>query len=148
MRLGIVSDLHGRVPAALHDAFRAVDRILCAGDVSRQDALWELESIAPVICVRGNNDWAVPKLPFSSSLTLGGVRFYMVHAPEDIGIPAPDVQVVVFGHTHYPLDEMRDGVRYLNPGSASRPRYGTDPSCMRATVTNGILSNVQLVSLV
>ena len=147
MRIGIVSDLHGRVPAALHDEFRSVDRILCAGDVGRQDVLWELETIAPVICVAGNNDWSIPKLPQSSNFTLGGVHFFMTHIPKFRLVPAEDVDVVIYGHTHIPQDEVRNGVRYLNPGSARQPRGGSEPSCMRADVADGKLINVQLVTL-
>lgn len=147
MRIGIVSDLHGHVPAALHDELHWVDRILCAGDVQREEVLWELETIAPVICVRGNNDWSLGKLPASSTFTLGGVKFFMAHFPSDMGKRPAGTQVCVHGHTHVPRDETRGGVRFLNPGSTTFPRGGSEPSCMRAVVEGGKISNVQLIAL-
>ena len=146
MRIGIVSDLHGRFDRRLYDAFADCDRVLCAGDVEREDILWQLETIAPTIAVRGNNDWAL-SLPQSSCIDLAGVRFFMVHILSHARELPEGTQVVVHGHLHVPSDDVRNGVRYLNPGSTTYPRGGTHASCMIAEVENGALRNVELIAL-
>lgn len=150
MELGLISDIHRHLPTAALQALQGCDRIICAGDVEDPRLLWELESIAPTIAVLGNCDrgacWE-PTVRFSVSPTLGGVRFLVVHRPQDIGIPAPDVQVVVHGHTHVPRNEVIQGVRYVNPGSCSYPRGGSDASVARMTVANGTAGNVRFISL-
>lgn len=149
MELGIISDIHGKLPAAAATALQGCDRIICAGDMVDRSVQWELEAIAPTIAVLGNNDrgdWG-PTVNFSASPTLGDVKFYIVHRPEDIGTPAPDVQVVVHGHTHAPRNEVINGVRYLNPGSCTRPRHGSAPSVMRLKVEDGTVSNIRLIDL-
>lgn len=146
MKIGIVSDLHRHVPESLHEALRGCERIICAGDVERESVLWELQTIAPITAVSGNNDWSLD-LPFSVTTTIGGVTFFIVHRPEDIGVPADNVDVIVHGHTHIPRDQTIGNVRYLNPGSTSRPRGGSAPSCMTALIANGKLLEVELVEL-
>lgn len=145
MKIGIVSDLHGRFHRKLPDAFEGVERILCAGDVEREDIIWHLQTIAPVVCVRGNNDWALDT-PITSRVTIEGVRFHLVHIMHRGAMP-DDVDVVVFGHTHIPCDEVHDGIRYLNPGSTAYPRSKFGPTCMVADVEDGTLSNVRLIEL-
>lgn len=145
MKIGIVSDLHRRLPNWVKEALAGCDRILCAGDVERPDVLWELETIAPVTAVAGNNDYGLG-LPFTATFTLEGVRFFMVHRPQDIGTPAPDVQMVVHGHTHMPRDEEIGGVRYVNPGSPTRPRGGSEPSVALMTVRAGKAEAIEFVN--
>ena len=146
MKIGIVSDLHGYFNEALPEALRGCAYILCAGDVEREDIVWQLQTIAPVACVRGNNDWRVDA-PITSSITLGGVKFFMVHIRTGALDVPEGTQVVVFGHTHRPCDETIGGVRYLNPGSPTYPRGGSGPSCMVAEVSDGALASVELVPL-
>lgn len=126
MRVGIISDTHGVLPEVVHDVFAGVDRILHAGDVGSQAVLAELETIAPVTAVHGNTDPSelAFTLPARTSVRVGDTRFLVGHILQDLvrdGVPA-DVDVVVFGHTHVPLAERRDGTLYVNPGSASRSR--------------------------
>jgi len=126
VRIGIISDTHGALPDGVHEAFAGVERILHAGDVGSQTVLAELETIAPVTAVHGNTDPAglAFTLPARTSVRVGRTRFLIGHILVDLlrsGIP-DDVDVVVFGHTHVPLTEERDGVLYLNPGSASHGR--------------------------
>lgn len=143
MKVGIVSDLHGRLPVFVEKAFAGCERILCAGDVEDERLLWHLQTIAPVTNVRGNNDWSL-QAPFSVTTEIEGVRFFMVHRPGDIGTPARDITVVIHGHTHTPRDEVIAGVRYLNPGSPVYPR-NSNPSCMVAEVSDGCVQSVTLV---
>ena len=152
MKIGIVSDLHGRFAQGLHDVLRGCGYILCAGDVEREDIIWQLQTIAPVVCVRGNNDWRV-EAPLTSLTTLGGVRFFMSHyRPAAHEVPE-GVQAVVFGHTHIPCDEVLPcgansaPVRFLNPGSTTYPRGGHDASCMVAQAQDGQLLDVQLLEV-
>ncbi len=128
MRVGVISDTHGSLPAAVHDVFAGVDRILHAGDIGNEDVITELETIAPVTAVSGNTDPAQIGFthPERASVAIGGVRFLVGHIYAELvrpGIPA-DVDVVVFGHTHVPRVEHNHGLLLLNPGSASRSRSG------------------------
>ena len=128
MRIGVISDTHGFLPAAVHDVFADVDHIIHAGDVGSSAVLVELATIAPVTAVHGNTDSAelAFSLPGRVSVAVGGVRFLVGHVRAEVvrpGVP-DDVDVVVFGHTHVPLAERRDGRLYLNPGSTSRARGG------------------------
>lgn len=143
VKIGIVSDLHRHLPVFVERAFAGCERILCAGDTEDERLLWQLQTIAPVVNVRGNNDWNI-EAPFSITTEIEGVTFFMVHRPHDIGTPAPGVQVVVHGHTHTPRDESIAGVRYLNPGSPTYPRGG-EPSCMVVELDSGQLVSVKVV---
>ena len=135
MQIGIISDTHGQVPNAVHDALAGVDHILHAGDVGPMDVITELETIAPVSAVLGNTDYAI-QLPQTRIETFVGQKF-LVHHIVDLPFPSHLVRVaiadeqpnvVVFGHTHMPYNEHHDCVLFLNPGSASNPRGGSAPS--------------------
>lgn len=148
MLIGICSDIHGSLSSEAYAALEGCDRILCAGDVELSYVLMELETIAPVIAVRGNCDgYDVDRLHFSESFNLGGVQFFMVHRPQDIGTPPAGTQVVIHGHTHIPRDERINGVRYLNPGSTRKPRGGSNKSLLKIEVANGMLAKVKFVEL-
>ena len=156
MIIGIVSDIHGRLSEEAYEALRGSDYILCAGDSESPLILSELESIAPTIAIRGNCDRRDlgPSVNFvASTLTnvasplLGGVRFKMVHRPEDIGTLPDDVQVVVHGHTHIPRNQTIHGVLFLNPGSPTRPRGRSRKSVMRVVVLDAKVASVELIEL-
>lgn len=149
MEIGIISDIHGNLPDTAVEALQGCDQLICAGDMVDKSVLWELEGIAPTIAVLGNNDygdWGSTVRP-TASPTLGGVKFFIVHRPQDIGAPAPDVQVVVHGHTHVPRNETIGGVLYLNPGSCTRPRHGSAPSVIRLKAENGRVSNIRFIEV-
>ena len=101
--------------------------ILHGGDISSQKVVDRLLALAPLYVVRGNNDkaWA-EQLPHDLTVTLGGVTFYMVHKKADIPAPLPDVDVVVYGHSHKYAEELKDGVLWLNPGSCGPRRFNQD----------------------
>ena len=135
MKLGLISDTHGHVPNAVHAALAGVDYILHAGDVGPMDVITELEVIAPVHAVLGNTDYGIA-LPVTRLEEFGG-RKILIHHIVDVDFPSQTVrellsrehpEVVVFGHTHMPFDELRSRIRFINPGSASQPRGGTAPS--------------------
>lgn len=146
MRIGIVSDTHDRVLGALHATLEGVDEILHAGDIASAEALAEIEAIAPVTAVRGNMDERAlaERLPEEKILTRGGVRIALVHghrvgraSVDDVAKRFADrgVGVVVWGHIHVPVSEVRNGVRYFNPGTAGG--IGGDPTCGILSIMNG-----------
>lgn len=121
MRLGVISDTHGKLPADVAHVFAGVDRIIHAGDIGTGVAE-ELELIAPVVAVSGNTD-IESRLPLLANVSLDGVRVLVVHRPVDVPRPLPEgVGVVIVGHTHVPLLEQRGAVLWVNPGSAARSR--------------------------
>ncbi len=149
MIIGIISDIHGYLSERAHDALKDSDYILCAGDSESPFVLAELESIAPTIAVLGNCDRRDlgQSVGLVASPLLGGVRFKMVHRPEDIGTIPDDVAVVVHGHTHIPRNQTINGVLFLNPGSPTRPRGGSRKSVMRMTILNQHITSVELIEL-
>jgi putative phosphoesterase len=113
-------------PEAL-EALRGSKHIIHAGDVGDPEILEKLAEIAPVTTVRGNIDkgpWA-RKLPESEVVELGGISVYVLHdlAQLDLKAEAAGFRVVVYGHSHVPKQETRNGVLYFNPGSAGPRRF-------------------------
>ena len=151
MKLGLISDTHGHVPNAVHVALAGVDYILHAGDVGPMDVITELEAIAPVHAVLGNTDYGIT-LPVTRLEELGG-RTILIHHIVDVDFPSQTVreleheklEIVVFGHTHMPLDELRR-IRFINPGSASQPRGGTAPS-VAILILSGETPTLQSIAL-
>ena len=139
-RIGLVSDTHGLLRPDALDFLRGCDRIVHAGDICERAVLDALAAIAPTTAVRGNNDrgaWA-DSLRESELVEIGGVVLYVVHdiAGIDIDPAAAGVRVVVSGHSHRPSAEERDGVLYVNPGSAG-PRRFTLPISIAELVVDG-----------
>ena len=129
-RVGVVSDTHGLLRPQALAALAGSDAIVHAGDVGDPAILDALARIAPVTAVRGNNDrgaWA-EALPEIARLAIGAARILVVH---DLATLAQrgDANVVVSGHSHRPRCERRDGVLYVNPGSAG-PRRFSLPVCV------------------
>ncbi len=153
MRLGLISDTHGRLDSRVPIAFAVVDRILHAGDICAPEVLWELDLLGkPVQAVLGNCDDPGAlgiDLPSIARFELGGVRFLLVHDRHDAGhVSAEDTDVVVFGHSHMPLVEEREGVLWVNPGSASQARRSpVGRSVAYLDVTGGAVSYVEIVPL-
>ena len=127
MRVGVISDTHGLLRPEAINALRGVGHILHAGDIGKPEVLEALESIAPVDAIRGNIDtgeWA-EKFPETLSLEIEGRRIHMLHNLKELAFdPAAEgYDAVIAGHSHKPLAEVRDGVLYLNPGSAGPRRF-------------------------
>jgi hypothetical protein len=138
--IGVISDTHGLLrPEAAH-ALREVGLILHAGDIGNPEVLTGLESIAPVVAVRGNNDkeaWA-DAIPETQTIEIGGVSLYMVHDIKTIGGDAAGKDVIIFGHSHKPLVEYRSEVMYLNPGSAGRRRFSLPVTVAILKITDAV----------
>jgi hypothetical protein len=141
LHVGIISDTHGLLrPEAVRE-LSGVEHILHAGDVGDATILKRLRKIAPVTAIRGNVDvsGACAQLPATEIIELGGCLFYLVHAVEDLDIvpAAAGVKVVVYGHSHRPEVKDRDGIIYLNPGSAGPRRFNLPITLATAIVENG-----------
>jgi uncharacterized protein len=125
--IGLISDTHGLLrPEALR-ALGGSDLIIHAGDVGKPEILGALNLLAPVVAVRGNIDrdpWS-SALPLTASTATGSAAIYVLHDIQqlDIDPAASGFQVVVSGHSHKPSRTERDGVLYLNPGSAGPRRF-------------------------
>lgn len=127
MRLGIISDTHGLLRPEAVRALQGVDLIIHAGDVGDTAILAELNKIAPVFAVRGNVDtepWA-QELPTTTVVEANGASFYVLHNLRELDLKphASGFAAVISGHTHKPGCERRDGVLYMNPGSAGPKRF-------------------------
>jgi uncharacterized protein len=139
--IGLISDTHGLLRPQVRGALDGVSRILHGGDVGGPEILDALRTIAPVDAVRGNNDrgpWAAT-LPLSLTLELAGMRLHLLH---DLAELAPDpaaagIQAVITGHSHRPAILERDGVLYVNPGSAGPRRFRLPVTVARLWLTDG-----------
>lgn len=123
-KIGILSDTHGLLRPEVLAALQGCQQILHGGDINRQSILDELEQIAPVLAVRGNNDkeWA-EYLPVSLQADIGGLRIFMVHNKREIPKDLSGVDLVIYGHSHKYEEKILNGVRYLNPGSCGPRRF-------------------------
>ena len=124
--VGVISDTHGVLLPAATAALKGVDLIIHAGDVGNIEVIDELQSLAPVVAVRGNMDGAedLQGLPDTEAVEIGDVLLYVIHDMHRIDI-APSktgFDAVIFGHLHCPSIVEQSGVLYLNPGSATQPR--------------------------
>lgn len=151
LRIGLVSDTHGLLrPEAL--AFLAgSDHIVHGGDIGGPEILERLAQLAPLTVVRGNNDtaaWA-GALPETATLELGGVRLLAIHDLKALLLDphAAGVRVVVSGHSHKPACNERDGVLYVNPGSAGKRRFSLPISAAELLVDDRRVE-ARLVTLV
>src|SRR5271169_4925454 len=141
MIVGVISDTHGQLRREAVEALCGVDRILHAGDVGDPEILDALGQIAPVTAVRGNVDtesWA-KDLPETEIVELGGVSIYMLHdlGQLDLKPGAAGIGVVVYGHSHQPKIEEKDGVLYSNPGSAGPRRFQLPVSVGKLVIDGG-----------
>jgi len=126
-RIGLISDTHGLLREEALRALRDVDLIIHAGDVGKPEILAALESLAPVVAIRGNVDndpWAL-QLPATAVAEADSASIYVIHNLQEMDIKpaAAGFHIVVSGHTHKPQREEREGVLYLNPGSAGPRRF-------------------------
>lgn len=161
VRLLVLADTHlrgdlSKLPPEVWDEVEACDAVLHAGDVMTPDLLDALRVRRPVHAVLGNNDTAlVGQLPDRIELELAGVRVAMVH---DSGARAgrerrmrrwfPDADIVVFGHSHIPIDaEGEDGQRLFNPGSAVQRRRQPQRTAGVLELADGAVVRHEIVPL-
>jgi len=138
MLVGVISDTHGLLRPEAVTALAGAEHILHAGDVGDPRILDALREIAPVTAIRGNVDqWGeCAELPATDVVELDGRLFYLVHSVTDLDINpvVAGVAAVVSGHSHKPSVEARDGVLYLNPGSAGPRRFNLPVTIAFVTV--------------
>jgi len=149
-RIGLISDTHSLLRPEAISFLRGCDHIVHAGDIGHAGILDQLSTLAPVTAVRGNNDrgpWA-DRLAQTELVQVGELFIYAVHdiAELDIEPNAAGVQVVVSGHSHRPLVQRRDGVLYVNPGSAG-PRRFKLPISVGELMVDGTGVSARLVEL-
>jgi putative phosphoesterase len=138
--LGVISDTHGLLRPEAVAALAGVERIVHAGDIGAHEVLEALGRVAPVTAVRGNNDrggWA-RDIPETEVVEVGGVSLYVLHDLHELDLDprAAGFAAVIAGHSHQPRVEERDGVLYLNPGSAGPRRFKLPISLARLTVVD------------
>jgi len=126
-RIGLISDTHGLLRQEALQVLRGSELIIHAGDVGKPEILEELRKIAPVVAVRGNVDtepWA-QALPETAVAEAGAATIYVLHDVNalDLNPAASGFRIVVSGHSHKPGKTERDGVLYVNPGSAGPRRF-------------------------
>lgn len=148
--VGVISDTHGLIREDALRKLAGVDVIIHAGDVGKPAVLDALRRIAPVYAVRGNVDsgaWA-EVLPATAVIEVGGARLFVLHSIADLRIE-PAVQgfsAVISGHSHKAHQEVRNGVLYLNPGSAGPQRFRLPLTVARMAV-DGAFVRAEIVPL-
>ena len=140
MKLAILSDTHGLLRPEVTEQLKTADVILHGGDINKQSMVDELRQYAPLYVVRGNNDkaWA-ETIPHDLTVTLDGVTFYMIHNKKELPADLAGVDVVVFGHSHKYVQEEKDGILWLNPGSCGPRQFHQEITMMMAELTDGKL---------
>jgi len=148
--LGVISDTHGLLRPEAVEALRGSDRILHAGDIGAPEILEALAKIAPVTAIRGNVDaapWA-RALPETEIIEAGGALIHMLHdlGQLDLKPDAAGFRVVIYGHSHQPKMEEKNGVLYFNPGSAGPRRFHLPVSVGKLMIKPGTV-RAELVEL-
>jgi uncharacterized protein len=160
MRIMVLADTHLRqgvegLPILVADQLHAADVVLHAGDVVSQQLLDDLAGAATLHAVRGNNDHHLDRLPERLEITIEGVRVAMVH---DSGARPgraarmrrwfPTADLVVFGHSHEPVDEQGiDGQRLFNPGSPTQRRRQPHPTVGWLELVDGQIADHRIEPL-
>ncbi len=150
MRIGLISDTHGLLRPEALAALQGCAQIIHAGDIGKPQVLDGLRATAPLEAIRGNIDtaeWA-QVLPERLDLRIGGLTLHVLHDLKQLDIDplAAGVDVVIAGHSHKPKVERRDGVLYVNPGSAGPRRFSLPISLALLELNDG-QAQVELISL-
>ena len=148
--VGVISDTHGILRPEAIAVLEGVDLIIHAGDLGKVEILEGLQGIAPVVAVRGNVDrgvWA-DRLPKAEVVQVGGVSLYVLHILQELDLNpvAAGFRAVISGHSHQPGMEERNGVLYLNPGSAG-PRRFKLPASLALMRVRGKSVEAELIAL-
>lgn len=138
MKIGIISDTHGLLRPEIIESLEGCESILHGGDINRQDIIDQLEEIAPVYAVRGNNDkdWA-EQVPLFLDIELAGTRIYMTHKKKDLPADVGGYDLVVFGHSHRYEKKTQGKTLLLNPGSCGPRRFHQAITMATAEICDG-----------
>jgi putative phosphoesterase len=148
--IGLISDTHGLLRPQAVAALEGSDHIVHAGDIMDPAILEQLARIAPVTAVRGNNDhgtWA-EAIPETAVLQVEATVIYAIHDLADLDVDpvAAGFHVVVSGHSHKPASALREGVWFVNPGSAGPRRFTLPISVGRLRIEGGAIK-AELIEL-
>jgi putative phosphoesterase len=127
MRIGIISDTHGLLRPEAIKHLAGSEHIVHAGDIGAPEVIEGLRKIAPTTAIRGNIDtgeWAID-YPDTKLVVLGGRTLYVMHNLKEMKLDptASGIEVIISGHSHRPQIETKDGILYVNPGSAGPRRF-------------------------
>ena len=157
MRLGVISDTHGKLRPEVLKVFAEVDHILHAGDVGSPRILEHLGALAPVTAVYGNVDGGTlrSRLPRVAEVRFDDLLFVVTHGdqfgsprPADLKEAFPRADVIVYGHSHKPLiHDFEDYSVALNPGAAGPARFELKPSVAIMETEPGIPPRARIVPL-
>lgn len=150
LRVGVISDTHGLLRPQATAALAGCDYLVHGGDIGNAAILDELVVMAPLTVVRGNNDragWACA-VPATARLAVGSVIIYAIHdiASLPLDPAAEGIAVVVYGHSHKPKMETKNGVLYINPGSAGRRRFSL-PVSVAELLIDGTSVSARIIEL-
>jgi putative phosphoesterase len=147
--IGVISDTHGLLRPQALAVLAGCDPIIHAGDIGCPDVLARLGAMAAVHAVRGNVDvgaWSA-NLPVTQSIEIDGFRIYVLHILADLNPQAADnADAVIYGHSHQPKIETKNGTLFLNPGSAGPRRFRLPITVGRMTAEHGKL-HAEIVEL-
>ena len=149
-QIGVISDTHGLLRPEAIAALTGSDLILHAGDIGNPEVLEGLKAIAPVIAVRGNNDrgvWA-EAIPERESVKIEEVEVYLLHIIKELDLDpvAAGIQIIISGHSHKPVVAEREGILFVNPGSAGPRRFKLPVSVAHLHV-DSVVVQAQIVEL-
>ncbi|MFQ9510497.1 MAG: metallophosphoesterase family protein [Lachnospiraceae bacterium] len=137
-RIAILSDSHGLIREEVKEQLQNADVILHAGDINTEAIVDELKKYGPLYIVRGNNDkeWAI-NLPITETVTIEGVRFFLVHNKKEIPTDVSKYDVIIYGHSHKYEEKQIDGIWYLNPGSCGKRRFNQEITMCEMEIQDG-----------
>lgn len=151
LQLGVISDTHGLLRQEVYPIFAGVDYILHAGDIGSVSVVTQLEKIAPTLAILGNTDSPIrfTDIYDTAILRTNHVSIYMIHniGNLDLDPGKAGFQAVIFGHSHVPSVENRNGVLFVNPGSAGPRRFSLPVSVARITIT-GDKMKTEIIELI
>ncbi|HKM43180.1 MAG TPA: metallophosphoesterase family protein [Limnochordia bacterium] len=146
-RIGVIADTHGLLRSQAKEVLHSCQQIIHAGDIDSPAVLEKLQRIAPTTAVRGNMDFAswANHLKIIERIQIGSWSILALHNRADLPVLKDDTDIVIFGHSHQFLQENRDGVLFLNPGSAGPRRFNLPISM--AVLTLGEKASVEQIIL-
>lgn len=149
--IGIISDTHNLLRSEAVNALKGSEIIIHAGDIGSSEIINRLQKIAPVYAIRGNIDGLLweNSLPTTDLIETSGKLLYVLHNIHEIDIDPVEAgfDAVITGHSHKPKIENKNGVFYINPGSAGPRRFSLPVTIARLRIAGDII-NCELIDLV
>ena len=145
-RIAVLSDTHGLLRPEVVEVIAGCDAIIHGGDINKPEIIEQLQEIAPVYVVRGNNDkeWA-EHIPATLTFQIEDCRFFLVHNKKEVPKDLTGIDAVIFGHSHKYYEQSIDGRLWLNPGSCGKRRFDQEITLAILTVDGSALSVERIV---